>query len=192
MPRPTTKADLLAAAQTQYDKLWSLLDSLPEPAQTAPFTFGEDPKRKEAHWQRDKNLRDVLIHLVEWHNLLLAWVPACQSGAAVPFLPVPYNWRTYGEMNAGFWQKHQSTSLAQAKTLLQQSHAQTMALIEGFTNEELFESKHFPWTGNSCLGAYCVSTTSSHYAWAIKKLKLHQKTCYAAQNPQTPRVGRPC
>lgn len=38
-------------------------------------------------------------------------------------------------------------------------------------NEELFESKHLTWTVNSTLGAYCVSTTSSHYDWAIKKLK---------------------
>ena len=41
MPRPKTKDDLLIAA------------------------------KKEAHWSRDKNVRDVLIHLYEWHQLML-------------------------------------------------------------------------------------------------------------------------
>ena len=48
-------------------------------------------------------------------------------------------------------------------------------LIEKFTNEELFEKKNFDWTGTSTLGAYCVSATSSHYDWAMKKIKAHIK-----------------
>jgi hypothetical protein len=35
-------------------------------------------------------------------------------------------------------------------------------LIEIFSSDELF-AKMFLWTGGSTLGAYCVSTTSSHY-----------------------------
>ncbi|MEI2764316.1 MAG: ClbS/DfsB family four-helix bundle protein [Dermatophilaceae bacterium] len=31
----------------------------------------------------------------------------------------------------------------------------------------------FPWTGASTLGSYFVSVTSSHYAWAITKLRAH-------------------
>jgi hypothetical protein len=42
--------------------------------------------------------------------------------------------------------------------------------------EELFAKKAFSWTGTTTLGAYCVSATSSHYDWAIKKLKNHLKT----------------
>ena len=33
------------------------------------------------------------------------------------------------------------------------------------------------WTGNAALGDYCVSTTSSHYDWAMKKIKAHIKNC---------------
>ncbi|MCR5436700.1 MAG: ClbS/DfsB family four-helix bundle protein, partial [Treponema sp.] len=33
------------------------------------------------------------------------------------------------------------------------------------------------WTGNAALGAYFVSTTSSHYDWAMKKIKAHKKNC---------------
>ena len=46
-----------------------------------------------------------------------------------------------------------------------------VALIGKFTNEELFIKAYFPWTGTTSLGSYFVSATSSHYEWAIKKLR---------------------
>ena len=48
-------------------------------------------------------------------------------------------------------------------------------LIESLTDEELFEKKHFPWTGTTNVGAYCVSVTARHYDWATKKIKLYMK-----------------
>ena len=79
-------------------------------------------------------------------------------------------------MNLEFWKKHQSTSYNDAKAILFDSHEKVMALIERFTNEELFEKKHFPWTGTTNIGSYCISVTASHYDWAMKKIKLHDKT----------------
>ena len=54
---------------------------------------------------RDKNLRDVLIHLFEWHQLLLLWIESNLNNDQKPFLPLPYNWKTYGELNIEFWKK---------------------------------------------------------------------------------------
>lgn len=178
MPRPTTKIDLITTADEQFSKLWQLIDSMDDQKQNAPFAFSEAflQKRTEAHWQRDQNLRDVLIHLYEWHQLLLNWVTSNQKGEAQPFLPVPYNWRTYGKLNEEFIEKHQNTSLDEAKQLLNNSHADVLNMIEAFTNEELFAKNTLSWTGTSTLGSYCVSATSSHYEWAIKKMKQHIKS----------------
>lgn len=79
-------------------------------------------------------------------------------------------------MNIEFWKKHQQTPLEEAKRELQGSHLQVMDVIKTFSNEELFTNKYFSWTGTTSLGAYCVSSTSSHYDWAIKKIKKHKKT----------------
>lgn len=177
MGRPTTKTDLISAASIKYEKLQMVIQSMTKEELEQPFDFESDVKKKEAHWKRDKNLRDVLVHLYEWHQLLLQWVEANGKGAAKPFLPEPYNWRTYGAMNMGFWEKHQSTTLEEAKKLLAKSHRDVMALAETFSNEELFSKGVYPWVGGSTLGSYFVSTTSSHYEWAMKKIKAHQKNC---------------
>lgn len=175
MARPTTKNELIEAANSNFDKLWRLIDSMSDESLSTEFDFSGDTKKKEAHWKRDKNLRDVLIHLYEWHQLLLKWVASNESGKQSNFLPEPYTWKTYGEMNVEFWKKHQDTPLEDSKEMLQKSHNSVIKLVDKFSNEELFTKKYFDWTGSTTLGSYCVSTLSSHYDWAIKKLKAHSK-----------------
>lgn len=171
MGRPTTKKDLIEAANSNFEKLWQLIGSMTEQTQNTAFDFSDDIKKKEAHWQRDKNLRDVLIHLYEWHQLLLNWIKLNMAGNKENFLPRPYNWKTYGEMNIEFWEKHQNTSLEEATDKVKESHKAVLDSIQAFSNEALFSKQFFNWTGTTTLGSYCVSATSSHYEWAIKKVK---------------------
>lgn len=177
MSRPTTKAGLLYAASTNYQKMNDLISTLTSEELSTPFDFSADEKKKEAHWKRDKNLRDILIHLYEWHQLLLNWVPANMNGDNKPFIPEPYNWKTYGAMNVEFWKKHQDTTLEQAKEMLEKSHEEVMKLADNFSDEELFIKGVYNWVGGSVLGSYFISVTSSHYDWAMKKLKAHRKNC---------------
>lgn len=177
MSRAKTKEELIHSSEEGFKKLEEMISSLSEKELSTPFNFSADEKKKEAHWKRDKNLRDILVHLYEWHQLLLNWVDSNEKGEEKPFLPEPYNWRTYGEMNVGFWEKHQSTSLEEADSMVKESHNEVMKLAEKFSDKELFEKNVFPWVGGSTLGSYFVSATSSHYDWAIKKLKAHRKNC---------------
>lgn len=177
MARPTTKEELLKSSLSSFEKLLKLIDSIPKLDLERQFDFSKDLKKKEAHWNRDKNLRDILIHLYEWHCLLLLWVNSNMSGKNVDFLPSPYTWKTYGEMNIKFWEKHQETKLETAKEKLLNSHKDVLELIKSFTDEELFTKKFYSWTGTTSLGSYCVSASSSHYEWAIKKLRAHLKNC---------------
>lgn len=78
-------------------------------------------------------------------------------------------------MNVEFWQKHQDTPYEQAREMVQKSHADVLTLIGSFSDEALFTKQYFPWTGTTSLGSYCVSATSSHYDWAMKKIKKQIK-----------------
>lgn len=73
MARATTKADLTSSANEQFNKMWNLIDCMTKSQQEAAFAEEMATVGKETHWSRDKNLRDVLVHLYEWHQLLLSW-----------------------------------------------------------------------------------------------------------------------
>lgn len=175
MARPTTKKELIQIGNEKYEKLMDLINSIPEKNRTDIFDFDIE-NEKGAHWERDKNIRDVLIHLYEWHNLLLNWVDSNQKGIKKQFLQEGYNWKTYGGMNVAFWEKHQNTTYENSLTMLNESHTQVMELTKLFSDDELFKKGTFDWVGGSTLGSYFVSATSSHYDWAMKKIKKHKKS----------------
>lgn len=161
MSRPTTKKDLISISNEQFEKLWNLIDEMTDEEKNADIIPNE----------RDKNVRDVLVHLYEWHCLLLNWIQSNTQGKPTAFLPEPYNWKTYPQMNIEFWKKHQNTPYSYAEAILKKTHKEVMALIETFSNEELFTKGAFNWTGTTTLGSYCVSATSSHYDWGVKDIK---------------------
>ncbi len=115
MPRPRTKKDLMIAANENYDKLNVLITKLSDEELSTPFDFSSDEKKKETHWKRDKNLRDILIHLYEWHQLFLNWVDTNLKGVAKPFIPAPYNWKAYGDKNVEFWKNIKTLLLKMQK-----------------------------------------------------------------------------
>ena len=186
MPRPQNKTDLLTLAEKNYNELLKFITSMNDAEKSMPFDFSSLNK-KEAHWRRDKNARDVICHLVEWHKLLLKFVAENMKGGSggksengkpaivYQFLPEPYNWKNYGDMNRAIWKNCQNITTEKAIANFAESHEKVMELAKSFSDEELFEKKHFTWTGTTNLGAYFISTTSSHYDWALKKLKAHRK-----------------
>ena len=66
MPRQKTKEELVLVSKENYENLKLFISKLSEEELQTPFDFSKDQNKKEAHWKRDKNLRDVLIHLYEW------------------------------------------------------------------------------------------------------------------------------
>lgn len=166
MARPTTKEELLFQADENFNKLNTLIDSLSPEQQLGEFPFEG----------RDRQIRDSLCHLYEWHQLFINWVNSNQNGENKPFLPAPYNWKTYPGMNIEFFEKHQSTSFSDAREQLAKSHEACIQLINTFSNEELFTKKYFNWTGSTSLGGYAVSATSSHYDWALKTIRKYKKS----------------
>lgn len=161
MTRPTTKKELLEAAESGYTNLIQLINELSPEQQESTFSF-ED---------RDKNIRDILIHLHEWQNMMNTWYTTGMSGT-MPVTPAPgYTWKTTPALNQKIWQEYQNTSLQKAKELLAKTHQEMIDLINRHSNDELFSKNSYVWTKTTTLGAYFISATSSHYDWAMKKIK---------------------
>lgn len=164
MARPKTKKELLTQAQTEYDKLETIIAGLSEAELTGTFPFAD----------RDHNIRDVIIHLHEWQNMMNIWYQDGMSGK-MTVTPAPgFTWRTTPELNQQIWLQYQDVDIQQALKLLKQTHAEMIELINQHTESELFE-KTYTWTKTTTLGAYLISATSSHYAWALKKIRKYVK-----------------
>ncbi|MGN0160454.1 MAG: ClbS/DfsB family four-helix bundle protein [Lachnospiraceae bacterium] len=175
MPRPRNKEDLIKAANTSYEELLLMAEKRTDAEKNILYDFSSDEKKKEEHWRRDKNLRDVLMHLNEWHLLLLEWIKNRETESSKPFLMEGYNWKTYGDMNMVFYDRCQSISEDEAFKRFKDSHKKVMDALDTFSDEELFTNTFYPWVGGSCIGSYFISVTSSHYDWAMKKMKAHKK-----------------
>lgn len=172
MPNPTTKQELLAAMADGYAQLNAQIAKMSEDELTAPFSFTADPKKCGVRWQNDRCLRDLLIHLYEWQVLMSTFVKNIREGHPKDYLPDEYR-KNYHEMDKMIVEKYQSTSLEEAKTLLQRSHEEMLRLAESFSEEELFTKGYYKNTYTTSMAAYYLSVTP--YGQAVKILKTHRK-----------------
>lgn len=175
MGRPSSKSELTIAAHDKYNQLMTLIDSLSEQEQKRDFIFPLKTSDTQAHWKRDKNIKDVIVHLYEWHNLLIRWVTNNKKGLESSFFPDGYNWRNYGELNVLFQKRNNAMSLEQAIDFFKKSNSEVMDLVSTFNDEELFTKGYYGWCAGTTLGSYFVSTTSSHYEWAIRKINKQKR-----------------
>jgi hypothetical protein len=168
MPRPTDKTDLLALSEANFAKLLGFIDELPGDIKNGTYT-------KDELNDRDKTVSDVICHLHEWHVMMEDWYAVGMAGKK-PVIPAEgVTWQTLPVLNRRIWAKYAGTALETAIDLLKQSHADMTALIEKHSDEELFTKKKYPWTGTTSLGAFLISSTSSHYDWGLKTIKPLKK-----------------
>jgi len=168
MSRVTSKAQLLNSAKSSWDGLWRVINSMSDDMQRAEFKFDD----------RDKNLRDVLCHLHEWHNFIKTWHRVGCVEGGVPHVPAPgYTWKTINTLNLDIWAAHQETSLYNAKESVKASHKTVMWIIDSHSERELCAPGVYKWTGDKwSLGDFFRSSTVTNYQDAAKKLR---KAIYA-------------
>jgi hypothetical protein len=165
VPRPTTKTALIEAAESGFFRILEFVEDLPETQRDAEFGF-ED---------RDRTVRDVVFHLVAWHRMMLRWYAEGMADATPAIPAAGYTWRTLPALNQVIWQDARPVPLADALAAFRASHDEVMALVRAHDDEDLFTKRRYPWTGSTSLGAYLVSSTSSHYDWAMAKLRRARK-----------------
>ena len=163
--RATTREELLSSSDAGYVALGALLERLPDETLRAQFPFDD----------RDRCVRDVLGHLHAWHLMTFGWHEEGLRGDR-PAVPAPgHTWRTLPALNLEIWSRYQGVDLATVRADLDTTHRRLGDVITQHTDDELFTKGLYPWTGSTSLGAYLVSATASHYAWALKKLRRFER-----------------
>jgi len=168
MPRPTNKKELLSLSDINLNKLLNFIDELPADIKNKTFCKNELN-------DRDKTVSDVICHLHEWHKMMADWYKTGMSGKKPAIPAEDVSWQTLPVLNHRIYEKYRDTDLKKAITMLKKSHKDIMALVEKHNDDELFTKKKYAWTGTTSLGAYFISSLSSHYDWGLKTVKPHGK-----------------
>ncbi|QHA38239.1 ClbS/DfsB family four-helix bundle protein [Rossellomorea marisflavi] len=153
------KERLILKSEEAFQTLMNLITSIPP------------RKRKESIItdERDKNFRDVLMHLYEWHSMLERWYREGMDGDE-PSMPAPgYQWRDIGALNQKIWDDYQEVPLNKAIKKVTKSHTRVMDLINRHSTEEIMTKKYVKWTKTSHLYSYFAANTYKHYEWALRK-----------------------
>ena len=159
-----SKELFLVTIQESFEQLFTIIESVP--ARKRKLTVDVT--------DRDKNFRDVLMHLYEWHAMLERWYNEGMNGDT-PTMPAPgYQWRTLDRLNQ-IWINYQNESLTNAMKKVKLSHQRVVQLIESHTYEEIITRKKYKWTKTSNLYSYFAANTVDHYNWAIKKCTVIAK-----------------
>ena len=164
MSKPTTKNQIITAAQTEWTALEELLTALTPDQMTQPNVVG------------DWSAKDVLAHLIEWEQMVIKWYQAGVKGK-VPATPSEeYNWGQLQQLNHAIYLKHRDRSLADIQKDFKASYKKIMKIIQDIPEKEMFTRGHHAWTKNNTLAAYFISGTSSHYRWARTVIRKGRKT----------------
>jgi hypothetical protein len=166
VPRPTSKNELISLSINNFNKMFELINS---------FNQDEICNGQIPFEDRDKNIRDILAHLHHWHLMMLFWYEVGMNGQKPDMPAKGYTWKTTVELNQEIWQKYQLVNYNEIVIMIQKSFSDIEMIIDKHNDDELFEKKKYKWTGTTSLGSYLISATSSHYEWAIKKLRKYKK-----------------
>ena len=159
MSEISPKEKLLTESQEKFDSLLQLIDSVSPRKRSLSVDTSE----------RDKNFRDVMMHLYEWHAMLERWYREGMSGD-IPSMPAPgFKWNNLKKLNERIWESCQDFTLNQSIKKVTLSHERVRKLIESHTDEEIITKKYYNWTKTTNLYAYFAANTTKHYDWAIKQ-----------------------
>ena len=157
--RAKTKNELLESIETTRELLNKKFSTLTPTQMVWPGSMD------------DWSVKDILAHLVDWEQRFIGWYKAGLKGE-VPETPAPgMTWRELPKLNQEGYEQHINDSLEFVLEQYEKSHKEIVQLIEGMSEEEIFEMKYYEWTGNSPLLPWIAANTSSHYNWARRNIR---------------------
>lgn len=164
----TSRQQLLDLTVKEFEKLQKVLDGLP-----AMLRLERD--------EDETSPKDIVGHRAHWIRLFLGWYRDGRQGREV-FFPAPgYKWNEIRRYNADLRQNQQGLSWEAARSLLESSHAELLALIESLSDEDLYGGPMKGANNNWTSGRWAEAAGPSHYRSACKYLRQRIRAFEAAR-----------
>lgn len=158
----TTKQDLLTLTRTEYRKLGTILDTLPEKLRLANDGDGVSPK-------------DIVGHRAHWITLFQGWYQEGQAGNPVDFPASGYKWNELKRYNADLRKQQSMMSWDDAISLLDARHGELLTFIEGLSQDDLYGHPMKGGRNDWTTGRWAEAAGPSHYRSAAKYLRQRMK-----------------
>ena len=158
---PASKAELLEAIDTNFDKLivdlWEV-----------PLTM-VDECSFEGHAQgTNMSVANLAAYLVGWNQWVLKWLYQDAAGETVDFPETGFKWSELGRLAQKFYGDYTRAPYPQLIERLAGAEATIVSLIEARSNDDLYGRS---WYGKWITGRMIQFNTSSPYANARGRLR---------------------
>ncbi|XLZ70993.1 ClbS/DfsB family four-helix bundle protein [Massilia sp. SR12] len=161
MTIPTSKAELLEAISTQFDRL--ITDLAKVPADRAR------EKTLEGHVAASTmSPADLVAYLLGWNTLVLKWLERDEQGLPVDFPETGFKWNELGRLAQKFYQDYHELSYPQLLNALEHVKQRLADYIATRSDEELYGRA---WYGKWTKGRMIQFNTSSPYANARGRIR---------------------
>jgi hypothetical protein len=167
--RAWNKETLLEMAEINLNKLLDFISELPEDIKNKIFDNDEINKR-------DKSVSDLICHLHKCHLEWADWYTTFIVDGKM--MPTEIYSQQLIEMNGviqWIWRKNKEIPLKEAISQLKRSHDELIKFIENHSNEVLYESGKYEYTGKYLLGIIFDENLSCRYQRALNALKPLEK-----------------
>lgn len=165
MAVPTSKADLLAAIMTTFERLMADLAKVPP------------------NWAREATMKghadgttmspaELVAYLIGWNELVLKWLDRDDRGEPVDYPEAGFKWDQLGLLAQKFYADCSAIEWHELLTRLENAKTGLISTITTRSNEELYGSA---WHGKWTKGRMIQFNTSSPYANARARLRTWQK-----------------
>ena len=151
---PVSKDALLTSLQLERAKLLSAIEKVPPDAMTCSGACD--------NW----SVKDIMAHLADWAARCVGWYEAGLRGE-IPAIPDPdFNWRQLSALNQKIYERHRHKPLDQVLEEFVMTDDRMNNLVKMVSEEDLYASDRFSWTGGKPLAVFIDANTASHYRWA--------------------------
>lgn len=150
MSRFTTKQELVDDVAKERRLLSELLSQIPDDQKLVEVTDG-------------MSVKDFLAHRAEWGRMVIDWYTEAKQGGTPAVPSERFKWNQLKELNAGIQDRFSDAELAEVEQGFVDVQDRLDEMLDGITEEELLENKHYAFTGKSDLATYVNASTASHY-----------------------------
>ena len=158
---PSTKAELLEAIATTFDRL------------TIDLARGSTDRAREAslagHAAGIMMIpADLVAYLIGWNDLVLKWLDRDDRGEPVDFTEAGFKWNELGLLAQKFYRDHEALDWVSLLARLTEAKTRLVNTISARSDAELYGG---PWYGKWTKGRMIQFNTSSPYANARVRIR---------------------